>query len=103
MARPLRIQYPNAVYHVTCRGNERQSIFRDGEDRKRFLRILSQSLNIYTVKLYSYVLMSNHFHLLVETPLGNLSEFMRKFNITCTGASCTDTPIEDYPGANEEF
>jgi putative transposase len=85
MARPLRIQYPNAVYHVTCRGNERQSIFRDGEDRKRFLRILSQSLNIYTVKLYSYVLMNNHFHLLVETPLGNLSEFMRKFNITYTG------------------
>jgi len=84
MARPLRIQYPNAVYHVTCRGNERQSIFRDDTDRKRFLQILIQSHNIYTVKLYSYVLMSNHFHLLVETPLGNLAEFMRKFNITYT-------------------
>lgn len=84
MSRPLRIQYPNAVYHVTCRGNERQSIFRDDADRKRFLQILTQSLNIYTVKLYSYVLMNNHFHLLVETPLGNLAEFMRKFNITYT-------------------
>jgi putative transposase len=85
MARPLRIQYPNAVYHVTCRGNERQGIFKDDEDRKRFLQILVQSINIYSVKLYSYILMSNHFHLLLETPKANLSEFMRKFNITYTG------------------
>lgn len=84
MARPLRIQYPDAVYHVTCRGNERQVIFKDDADRTRFLQTLTQSLNIYTVKLHTYVLMSNHFHLLVETPLGNLSEFMRKFNITYT-------------------
>ncbi|MCM2357752.1 MAG: transposase [Geobacteraceae bacterium] len=86
MARPLRIQYPGAVYHVTCRGNERRSIFQDEDDRKKFLRILSQSLNIYAVKLHAYVLMDNHFHLLVETPLGNLSEFMRHFNITYTSA-----------------
>ncbi len=84
MARPLRIQYPDAVYHVTCRGNERQAIFKDDADRNRFLQILTRSLNIYTVKLHTYVLMTNHFHLLVETPLGNLSEFMRKFNITYT-------------------
>lgn len=80
----MRIQYPGAVYHVTCRGNERRNIFQDDDDRKKFLRILSQSLNIYTVKLRAYVLMDNHFHLLVETPLGNLSEFMRHFNITYT-------------------
>ncbi len=85
MARPLRIQYPNAVYHVTCRGNERQDIFQDDEDRKRFLQILIQAINIYSIKLYSYVFMSNHFHLLLETPKANLSEFMRKFNITYTG------------------
>ncbi len=85
MARPLRIQYPGAVYHVTCRGNERQAIFKDDDDRKRFLQYLIQSLNIYSVKLYTYVLMSNHFHLLIETPKGNLAEFMRKFNITYTG------------------
>jgi len=84
MARPLRIQYPDAVYHITCRGNERQVIFKDDADRARFLQILTQSLNIYTVKLHTYVLMNNHFHLLVETPLGNLAEFMRKFNITYT-------------------
>lgn len=85
MARPLRIQYPDAVYHVTCRGNEKQNIYRDDADRSRFLQLLNQSVNIYTVKLHSYVLMSNHFHLLVETPLGNLSEFMRHFNIVYIG------------------
>jgi REP-associated tyrosine transposase len=85
MARPLRIQYPGAVYHVTCRGNERRDIFLGDEDRTTFLRFLSQSLNIYDVKLYAYVLMNNHFHLLVETPLGNLAECMRHFNITYTG------------------
>ncbi len=85
MARPLRIQYPGAVYHVTCRGNERRNIFQDDDDRKTFLRILFKSLNIYTVTLQAYVLMDNHFHFLVETPLGNLGEFMRHFNITYTG------------------
>ncbi len=72
MARPLRIQYPGAVYHVTCRGNERQDIFKDDADRERFLQILIQSVNIYSVKLFSYVLMSNHFHLLMETPKATL-------------------------------
>jgi putative transposase len=85
MARPLRIQYPGAVYHVTCRGNERKDIFKSDADRHRFLRILNQTVNIYSIKLFSYVLMTNHFHLLLETPLGNLSEFMRNFNITYTG------------------
>ncbi len=50
-----------------------------------FFRYLVQSINIYSIKFYSYVLMSNHFHLLLETPKANLSEFMRKFNITYTG------------------
>jgi putative transposase len=85
MVRPLRLQYPDAAYHVTCRGNEQKDIFRDSGDRKRFLQYLAQSLSTYTVKLYSYVLMSNHFHLLLETPLGNLGEFMRHFNISYTG------------------
>lgn len=85
MARPLRIQYPGAVYHVTSRGNERKKIFRDDKDRQTFLEILSQSIRIYNIKLYSYVLMGNHFHFLLETPLGNLGEFMRHFNITYTG------------------
>src|SRR4030042_345505 len=85
MARPLRIQYPGAVYHVTCRGNDRKNIFKDNIDRKKLLKVLVHSLMVYKVKLFSYVLMDNHFHLLVETQLGNLSEFMRQFNITYTG------------------
>lgn len=84
MVRPLRIQYPGAVYHVTSRGNERKSIFKDDADRTAFLEILSRSLSTYDIRLYGFVLMANHFHFLLETPLGNLGEFMRHFNITYT-------------------
>jgi len=85
MARPLRIEYPGAVYHLTCRGNNKQAIFKNNSDREAFLAILAQSRQIFSVRLMAYVLMDNHFHLLVETPLGNLSKFMRRFNITYTG------------------
>jgi REP element-mobilizing transposase RayT len=84
MARALRIKYKNALYHITSRGNERRNIFAADPDRDFFLKTLKESLNTYNVILYSYVLMSNHFHLLLETPLANLSEFMRQFNITYT-------------------
>lgn len=86
MARPLRIQYPGAYYHVTCRGNERRKIFRGDRDRKSFLERLALSLEIYEVSLLCYVLMDNHFHLLLMTPKGNLGEFMRHFNISYTSA-----------------
>jgi len=86
MARPLRIQYPGAYYHVTCRGNERKEIFLDAHDRTVFLEKLSLSLDIYNVSLLAYVCMFNHFHLLLTTPDGNLSEFMRHFNISYTSA-----------------
>lgn len=84
MARPLRIEYPYAHYHITCRGNERRNIFRDDDDRHGFLERLRQSLEIYEVKLHCHVLMNNHFHLMAETPRANLSEFMRHFNVACT-------------------
>ena len=84
MARPLRIQYEGAVYHISCRGNERKDIFKDDADKKMFLDLLKDSLKTYGVALYCYVLMRNHFHFLLETPLANLSEFMRQFNITYT-------------------
>jgi len=82
MARALRIQFEGALYHITSRGNEKREIFNDDADRLRFLEVLKLSLDIYQVLLYCYVLMDNHYHLLVETPKGNLSEFMRRFNIT---------------------
>jgi len=86
MARPLRIQFPGAYYHVTCRGNDRQAIFRGEGDREMFLEQLRQSLEMFNVVLLSYALMPNHFHLLVTTPDGNLSEFMQHFNLSYTTA-----------------
>jgi putative transposase len=84
MARALRIQFDGALYHVTSRGNEKRAIFKDNRDRLRLLEILKLSLSNYQVLLYCYVLMQNHYHLLLETPHGNISEFMRHFNITYT-------------------
>jgi REP element-mobilizing transposase RayT len=84
MARSLRIQYPGAYYHVTCRGNEQKKIFLNDQDYQSFLEKLSLSLDIYNVSLLAYVCMPNHFHLLATTPEGNLSEFMRHFNISYT-------------------
>ncbi len=85
MARSLRIQYTGAYYHITCRGNERRGIFKNDSDRVAFLNCLERSLAQYTVILHVYTLMDNHFHLVIETPRGNLSEFMRHFNISYTG------------------
>jgi putative transposase len=85
MARPLRIEFPDAFYHVTCRGNQKRHIFIGDDDRHRFLLLLSDSLSIYQITLMAYVLMDNHFHLLVQTPRANLGEFMRRFNICYTG------------------
>jgi len=65
MARPLRIEYPGAYYHITARGNESKAIFRDVSDRKKFLVILSSSIEQFVVRLHAYVLMDNHYHLLV--------------------------------------
>ncbi len=84
MARPLRIQYENAYYHVTCRGNSGQAIFSSDADRVAFLDRLERSSDIYQTEVLAYVLMSNHFHLFVKTPLGNLQEVMRHFNISYT-------------------
>ena len=84
MARSLRIEYPEAWYHVTCRGNEKRNIFRDEADRKKFLKILSDNLKLYGIDLHCYVLMRNHFHLLLMTPGANLRKFMQRFNTTYT-------------------
>lgn len=84
MARPLQIQYPDALDHITNRGNERKAIYKDNVDRREFLKILSQSMATYGVVLHSFVLMNNHWHFLAQTPLENLGEFMRHFNITYT-------------------
>ncbi len=84
MARPLRIDYPGAYHHVINRGNNRQAIVRDNRDRERFLETLRVSVKTYAIRLHAFVLMANHFHLLLESPRGNTSEFMRRFNIAYT-------------------
>ncbi len=79
MARKLRVEYPGAIYHVTLRGNWRQNIFKDDSDRERFLWRLEESANTYNVRVYQFCLMTNHAHLVVETPEGNISRFMQSF------------------------
>lgn len=80
MARPLRIEYDGALYHITSRGNERKAIFRDEGDRLGFLDILAKVTKRYNWLCHAYCLMNNHYHLVVETPDGNLSEGMRQLN-----------------------
>ena len=80
MARPLRIEYPGAVYHVTSRGNAREDIFRDATDRQRFLDTLGDTVDRFGWLCHAYCLMGNHYHLLVETPEGDLSRGMRQLN-----------------------
>ena len=77
MARPLRIQYPGAWYHLTGRGNERRNIFRDDRDRLHFLELLEELVDRYRLRLYAYVLMDNHHHLLAQITEPNLSEAMQ--------------------------
>jgi len=80
MARPLRIEFPGAVYHITSRGNERKAIFRDDRDRKIFLDTLADVTHRYNWLCHAYCLMDNHYHLLIDTPDGNLSIGMRQLN-----------------------
>src|SRR3972149_9022863 len=78
MSRPLRIEYPGAVYHITSRGNEKKTIFKDDQDRTSFLDTIQQVNKRYNWVCHAYCLMDNHYHLLIETPEGNLSIGMRQ-------------------------
>ena len=80
MSRPLRIEYPGAVYHVTSRGNEKKPVFKDDHDREVFLNTLQHVNKRYNWICHAYCLMTNHYHLLIETPEGNLSLGMRQLN-----------------------
>ena len=84
MARPIRIEYEGAVYHVTIRGNERKALFSTDADRERFVRSLAESVERYDIRLYLYCLMLNHAHFILETPRANLSRFMQRFQTAYT-------------------
>lgn len=77
MARPLRIQYKGAWYHVMNRGGGRQRIFCEGKDYEVFLKLLEECVGIWGIRIHAFSLLPNHYHLLVETPRGNLSRAMR--------------------------
>lgn len=77
MARPLRIQFQNAWYHVMNRGTDRGSTFSEDSHYKLFLTVLEESTSRFGIEIHSYCLMNNHYHLLVKTPLANLSRAMR--------------------------
>ena len=80
MARPLRISYPGAFYHVTSRGNERKAVFKSSGDRERFLGYLASASQRYDARVHAYCLMDNHYHLLLQTPRANLPEIMHHIN-----------------------
>ena len=80
MARALRIERAGGRYHVTARGNVRSDIYRDGGDRFHFLKLLSQLGEQFGARIHAYVLMDNHYHLLLETPEPNLSRAMHWLN-----------------------
>ncbi|MGH8679554.1 MAG: transposase [Burkholderiales bacterium] len=80
MARALRLEFPGALYHVTARGNAREDIYRDDEDRRVFLAVLALVIKRFNWLCHAYCLMSNHYHLVIETPEANLSAGMRQLN-----------------------
>lgn len=86
MARPLRIEFPGAVYHITSRGDEKKPIFLDDKDREDFLNLLQDINKRHHWICHAYCLMNNHYHLLIETPEGNLSIGMRQLNGVYTQA-----------------
>jgi REP element-mobilizing transposase RayT len=80
MARPLRLEYPGALYHVTSRGDGREDVFLDDPDREAFLELLGEVCGRFAWTVYAYCLMTNHYHLLIETAEPTLSRGMRQVN-----------------------
>ena len=84
MSRSLRIVYAGAFYHVTSRGNERKAVFRTHRDREKFLSYLESATERYRAVVHVYCLMNNHYHLLIETPSGNISQIMHHIKTAYT-------------------
>ena len=80
MVRPLRIEYSGALYHVTSRGDRREDIYHDDNDRQTWLDVFSQVCARFNWRCHAWCLMNNHYHILIETAEGNLSQGMRQLN-----------------------
>jgi len=87
MSCPIRIEFPDALYHVTARGDRRENIFEDDADRQMFLSILEMVITQFNWLCHAWCLMDNHYHLMIQTPDGNLSKGMRQLNGVYTQAS----------------
>ena len=84
MARKARVEFEGAIYHVLDRGDRREAIFKDDADRRRFLETLGEACARTGWRVHAFVLMSNHYHLMIETPQANLVAGMRWFQTTWT-------------------
>ena len=82
MARPLRVEYPGAFYHVINRGNAGEDVFKSLRDREKFLEYLETACSRFSIRIHTYCLMTNHYHLLVETPEANLSRAIQWINVS---------------------
>ncbi len=85
MTRPLRVEYPGAFYHVINRGNSGENLFRGSRDREKFLDYLETAIERFSLRIYTYCLMTNHFHILLETQLPNLSQAIQWVNVSYAG------------------
>jgi len=84
MARPLRLAFENATYHITARGNRKENIFYDDEDRIVFINKMDETFKKYSIVCYGYCLMDNHYHLFIKTPYANISKGMHYLNASYT-------------------
>jgi len=84
MARPLRIEYPDAIYHVISRGIRKDNIYYENKDKDKFLYKLKETKEKYNLEIFSYCLMENHYHLLIRTPKSNLTKAMHYLNASYT-------------------
>ncbi|MBW1997877.1 MAG: transposase [Deltaproteobacteria bacterium] len=82
MARPLRVEYPDAYYHVMSRGNNQQTLYEDDADKEKFLEYLAKASERFSIIIHTYCLMNTHYHLLVQTPEANLSLAMQWLNVS---------------------
>jgi len=82
MARPLRVEYPGAYYHVINRGNAGEDIFHSIRDREKFLEYLEKAVERFSIIVHTYCLMATHYHLLIETPQPNLSAAIQWLNVS---------------------
>lgn len=97
MARPIRIEFVGAFYHVSSRGDRREPIYEDDADRECFLKVLGQVAGDFNWACHAWRLMDNHYHLVAETPDGNLSKGMRQLNGVYTQSRISRPPSGSDP------